>query len=89
MARRYVQDGILPPKDAIRAEEFVTTSTTTPLPDEGQTFAVHLEGSPSPFGQTDRYEIVRIGIQGLRYSAGGAARCGADLRDRRVRADGP
>ncbi len=65
VARRYVQDGILPPKDAIRVEEFVNYfDYNYPLPDEGQTFAIHLEGSPSPFGQTDRYEIVRIGIQG-------------------------
>ena len=62
MKRRYVQDGILPPKGAIRVE-FVNTDYNYPPPDEGQTFAIHLEGSPSPFGQTDRYEIVRIGIR--------------------------
>ncbi len=64
VARRYVQDGILPPKDAIRQRSSSITSTTTIRCPTGQTFAVHLEGSPSPFGQTDRYEIVRIGIQG-------------------------
>ncbi len=71
VARRYVQDGILPPKDAIRVEEFVNYfDYNYPLPDEGQTFAIHLEGSPSPFGQTDRYEIVRIGIRAYAISAG-------------------
>ena len=65
VARRYVQDGMLPPKDAIRVEEFVNYfDYDYPLPDEGQTFAIHLEGAPSPFGETERYEMMRIGIQG-------------------------
>ena len=65
VARRYVQDGMLPPKDAIRVEEFVNYfDYNYPLPEEGQTFAIDLEGSPSPFGETDRYEMVRIGVQG-------------------------
>lgn len=65
VARRYVQDGMLPPKDAIRVEEFVNYfDYDYPLPEEGQTFAIHLEGAPSPFGETERYEMVRIGIQG-------------------------
>ena len=56
---------MLPPEEAIRVEEFVNYfDYDYPLPEEGQAFAIHLEGSPSPFGETDRYEMVRIGLQG-------------------------
>ena len=65
LARSYVSDELLPPKDAIRVEEFVNYfDYDYPFPEEGQAFAIHLEGSPSPFGETERYEMVRVGLQG-------------------------
>jgi len=65
LVRGYIRDGLLPPKDAVRVEEFVNYfDYQYDLPEEGEAFAIQLEGSPSPFGETDRYEMVRIGLQG-------------------------
>jgi Ca-activated chloride channel family protein len=65
VARRYIDDGLLPPKDAVRVEEFVNYfDYDYPIPDAEETFAIHLDGSPSPFGETERYEMVRVGLQG-------------------------
>ncbi len=65
IARRYVSEGHLPPKDAIRVEEFVNYfDQEYPGPEDGEgAFAIHLEGAPSPFGD-ERYYLLRVGIQG-------------------------
>jgi Ca-activated chloride channel family protein len=70
IAQRYVKEGHLPPRDAVRVEEFVNYfNPVYPGPDEGEgAFAIHLEGAPSPFGR-DRYYLVRVGIQGRRIHA--------------------
>jgi Ca-activated chloride channel family protein len=70
IARRYVNEGHLPPKDAIRVEEFVNYfDQQYPGPEEvAGAFAIHLEGAPSPFGG-ERYYLVRVGIQGRRIHA--------------------
>jgi Ca-activated chloride channel family protein len=65
IARRYVQDGRLPPEDAIRVEEFVNYfEQGYAYPPEGQAFALHVDGAPAPFTETERYRMMRIGIQG-------------------------
>jgi Ca-activated chloride channel family protein len=67
VARRYVNEGYLPPKEAIRVEEFINyfpQSYPGPEEDEGA-FAIHLEGAPSAFGG-DNYYLLRVGIQGKR-----------------------
>jgi len=70
VARRYIEDGLLPPDDAVRVEEFVNYfNYDYALPDKDETFAIHLDGAPSPFGETERYEMVRIGIQGYQIPA--------------------
>jgi Ca-activated chloride channel family protein len=70
IARRYVNEGHLPPKDAIRVEEFVNYfDQAYPGPVEGEgAFAIHLEGAPSPFGE-ERYYLLRVGIQGREVHA--------------------
>jgi Ca-activated chloride channel family protein len=67
VARRYINEGYLPPKEAIRVEEFINyfpQSYPGPEEDEGA-FAIHLEGAPSAFGG-DNYYLLRVGIQGKR-----------------------
>jgi Ca-activated chloride channel family protein len=65
IARRYVTDGNLPPEDAIRVEEFVNYfDQDYAYPPEGQAFAIHIDGAPTPFAETDRYRVLRVGIQG-------------------------
>ena len=50
VTRRFVMDGNLPEPDSVRVEEFVNFfDHAYEFPDEGA-FAIHMEGSPSPFG---------------------------------------
>jgi Ca-activated chloride channel family protein len=65
LARRYVREGHLPPQDAVRVEEFVNYfKQGYAYPSERETFAIYADGAPAPFTETDRYRMVRIGIQG-------------------------
>ena len=65
IARRYVQDGNLPPPEAIRVEEFVNYfDPGYDLPSEQDVFAIHLDGAPFPFGETENSRVLRVGIQG-------------------------
>lgn len=65
VARRYVNDGSLPPMDAVRAEEFINAfdqGYTTP---RDAAFAIFADGASSPFtapGST----LLRVGVQGYR-----------------------
>ena len=63
VARRYVNDGLIPPEEAVRVEEFVNYfNPGYPTPDN-IAFGIYADGAPSPF-QKDGMLIVRIGIQG-------------------------
>ena len=62
--RRFLRDGLLPPPEAVRVEEFVNAFDYNYTPPADETFAVHLEGAPSKFGEGKRLQLLRIGIQG-------------------------
>ena len=62
VARRYLNQGSLPPPAAVRVEEFVNYFKYRYTPPERGAFTVHLEGAPSPFGQGRHF--VRVGVQG-------------------------
>jgi Ca-activated chloride channel homolog len=62
MARRYLQNGSLPPTHAVRVEEFVNYFKYRYTPPTDGAFTVHLEGAPSPFNS--RRQFVRVGVQG-------------------------
>ena len=62
--RRYLRDGLLPPSDAVRVEEFVNAFDYNYTPPTDAAFAVHIEGAPSKFGEGKRLQLLRIGIQG-------------------------
>lgn len=62
--RRYLRDGILPPRDAVRVEEFINSFDYNYDPPNEKAFAVHLEGAPSKFGEGKRLQLLRVGIQG-------------------------
>ena len=64
VTRRYLQDGHLPPPEAVRVEEFINTFDYNYTPPTDAAFAVHLEGAPSKFGMGKRLQLLRIGIQG-------------------------
>ena len=62
--RRFLRDGLLPPPEAVRVEEFVNAFDYNYTPPADEAFAVHLEGAPSKFGEGKRLQLLRIGIQG-------------------------
>ena len=64
LTQRYLRDNHLPPQDAIRVEEFINSFDYNYEPPKDETFAIHLEGSPSKFGKGKRLKMLRIGIQG-------------------------
>ncbi|MCJ7435663.1 MAG: VWA domain-containing protein [Anaerolineales bacterium] len=63
--RNYLSDGNLPPPDSVRVEEYVNFfEQGYPSPPEHQAFGVYIDGGPSPFTQTERYDMIRVGVQG-------------------------
>ncbi len=64
-ARNYLNDGQLPPAEAVRVEEFVNYfHYDYPAPQQGA-FGINVDAAPAPFGQPGT-QIVRVGIQGQR-----------------------
>ncbi len=63
VARKYVNDGMLPPYAAVRAEEFVNYFVQDYAPPTNGTFAVYADGAPSPFHR-DGSTLLRVGVQG-------------------------
>ena len=64
VTRRYLQDGSLPPPEAVRVEEFVNAFDYNYVPPSEDAFAIHIESAPSRFGEGKRLQMLRIGIQG-------------------------
>ena len=60
MTRRYLQDGNLPPQEAIRPEEFINFFDAGYSPPPQAAFALYAEGAPSPF-YPDGTIILRVG----------------------------
>ena len=67
VARRFVQDGNLPDPDSVRVEEFVNFFDQGYEGPSQKAFAIHMEGSPSPFG-LDSHWLIRVGLQGRAVS---------------------
>jgi Ca-activated chloride channel family protein len=63
VARKYVNDGILPPYDAVRAEEFINYFVQDYTPPTNNAFAIYADGAPSPFHRDGSY-LLRVGVQG-------------------------
>src|SRR6266496_695969 len=63
--RNYLNDGNLPPPDSVRVEEYVNYfKQGYPNPPPHQAFGIYVDGAPSPFTQSERYQVLRVGIQG-------------------------
>jgi Ca-activated chloride channel family protein len=68
--RNYLTEGSLPPGDSVRVEEYVNYfEQDYPIPPEHQAFNISIDGAPSPFTETERYEMIRVGIQGYEVPA--------------------
>jgi Ca-activated chloride channel family protein len=63
--RNYLNDGNLPPEESVRVEEYVNYfDHGYASPPAHQAFGIYMDGGPSPFTETERYEMMRVGIQG-------------------------
>ena len=62
MTRRYVELGHLPPKDAVRVEEFVNFFEQGYPEFHDPDFRILIDGAPSAFGSG--YHLLRIGLKG-------------------------
>jgi Ca-activated chloride channel family protein len=61
--RRFINEGSLPPKDAVRVEEMINYfSYDYPRPSDDKPFAVHLDVAECPWESSHR--LVRIGLKG-------------------------
>jgi Ca-activated chloride channel family protein len=76
VAQRFVDDGNLPDPASVRVEEWVNAFDQAYEPPRQGTFAIHVDGAPTPFeGQGE--VLLRIGIQAREVSE--RARPGAAL----------
>jgi Ca-activated chloride channel homolog len=67
--RNYLNEGNLPPSDSVRVEEYVNYfEQDYPSPPPHQAFGIYLDGAPAPFTQSERYQMLRVGIQGYQLS---------------------
>ncbi len=66
VARRYLNDGQLPPPEAVRVEEFVNYFDQSYSDPQEGAFRIVVDGAPSPFEAG--LHLVRVGIQGRRVS---------------------
>ncbi|WP_199620073.1 vWA domain-containing protein [Paenibacillus alkalitolerans] len=67
IARNYVSRGELPPKDAIRVEEFINYFDMRYEAPAKKAFTIHVDGGDSPFGEG--YKLVRIALKGKEIEA--------------------
>jgi Ca-activated chloride channel homolog len=67
-ARRFIQQGNMPPADAIRTEEFINYFTYDyPQPLENVPFSIITELGPCPWNQKNK--LLHIGLQGRKIEA--------------------
>ena len=65
--RNYLNEGNLPPADSVRVEEYVNYfEQGYPIPPAHQAFGISMDAAPSPFTETERYDMLRVGIQGYK-----------------------
>ncbi len=67
MTRAYLNDGNLPPEEAVRVEEFVNNFKYDFQFPHDRAFAVQLEGAPSRFGAG--YQLLKVDIIGKKIRA--------------------
>lgn len=61
--RRMLMNGLLPPKDAVRAEEFINYFTYSyPKPEDDQPFSIYSEYAACPWA--DGHKLLQIGLKG-------------------------
>ncbi len=67
--RNYINDGNLPPEDSVRVEEYINYfDQGYDSPPAHRAFGINIDGGPSPFTETERYDMLRIGLQGYQIA---------------------
>ncbi len=65
--RRMIRRNILPPRDAVRIEEFVNAFRYNyPAPAKGEKFSVTFESAPAPWNK--EHQLLLIGVQAKEYT---------------------
>ncbi|MBK9927378.1 MAG: von Willebrand factor type A domain-containing protein [Anaerolineales bacterium] len=63
--RNYLKDDLQVPPESVRVEEYINYfDQGYANPSAHQAFTISVDGAPSPFTQTERYQMLRVGIQG-------------------------
>jgi Ca-activated chloride channel family protein len=65
VARRFLGDGHLPDPESVRIEEYVNYHDQGYEPPDEGTFAVHVDGAPTPFLSEEGDVLVRVGLKGV------------------------
>jgi len=65
VGRRYLNDGMLPPPESVRIEEYINFFQQDYPEPQDSAFAIYADGAPSPFSLSNEI-VVRFGIQGYR-----------------------
>jgi Ca-activated chloride channel family protein len=63
IARRKLNEGALPPSEAVRVEEFINYFKYSYPSPKTAPFAVNLEAAPSPFSAKPNMFVMRVGVQ--------------------------
>jgi Ca-activated chloride channel homolog len=66
VAKRYINDGSLPPYEAVRVEEFVNSFDQGYAAPRDAAFTIYADGAPAPQGFEQGGYILRLGVQGYR-----------------------
>jgi len=64
--RNYIEQGVLPPKESVRVEEFINYFKRQYTPPKNDTFSIYTEVAPS-FSKKG-YHVMEVGIQGKEVS---------------------
>lgn len=62
VVRRYLRDGHLPPREAVRVEEIINAFDYGDQAPTEAHFGLTAVGAPSPFADGPRYQILRFGV---------------------------
>jgi Ca-activated chloride channel family protein len=65
IGRRWITDGFLPDDDSVRVEEYVNYFDQGYVAPTDEPFAIYVDGGPTPFVESDRYRLLRIGLQSM------------------------
>jgi Ca-activated chloride channel homolog len=69
MARKYLSENKLPPRAAIRSEEFLNYFDHNLVPPREGDFAVHMQAAPTPFTEGENNILLKVGVKGREVSS--------------------